>query len=49
MAKLRIAKPLGKAKPKVGARFEVRITRATSTVGARYTVRSNRTPSRRDL
>ena len=30
-AKLRIAKPLGKAKLKVGTRFEVRITRATST------------------
>jgi hypothetical protein len=48
-AKLRIAKPLGKAKPKVGARFEVSVTRADSTVGARYTVRANRTPARTDL
>jgi Ca2+-binding RTX toxin-like protein len=48
-AKLRIRKPLGKAKPKPGARFEVRVTRASSTVGARYTVRANRTPSRRDF
>jgi hypothetical protein len=48
-AKLRIAKPLGKAKPKVGGRFEVRVTRGSSTIGARYTVRAGKTPSRRDL
>ncbi len=47
--KLRLKRPLGKAKLKIGTRFEVRVERAGSRVAARYTVRPNRTPSRRDF
>ena len=47
--RLRIARPVGKAKLRVGARLEVRVERAGSTVGARYTVRPNRKPTRRDF
>jgi hypothetical protein len=49
VAKLRIAKPVGKAKLRIGTRLEVRVERAGSIVGARYTVRPNRKPTRRDF
>ena len=41
-AKLTLKRPLGKAKLKVGTRFEVRVERAGSTIRTRYTVRPNR-------
>ncbi|MDA0163529.1 MopE-related protein [Solirubrobacter ginsenosidimutans] len=48
-AKLTLKRPLGKAKLRVGTRFEVRIQHpGNTTVITRYTVRPNRAPARKD-